>query len=58
MFGGAIGDRIDIVFSMSGLPAFTPEYENAIEESVSRVTLCDEDALKLKYGSKAEVSDG
>jgi predicted nucleotidyltransferase len=39
MFGGAIGDRIDIVFAMSGLPAFAPEYENAVEEFVSGVKL-------------------
>lgn len=37
MFGGAIGGRIDIVFAMSGLPAFAPEYENAVDEVVSGV---------------------
>jgi len=39
MFGGAIGDRIDIVFAMSGITAFAPEYECSLEEAVSGVKL-------------------
>jgi hypothetical protein len=39
MFGGAIGDRLDIVLTMSGLPDFDAEYSDALEEIVSGVRL-------------------
>jgi hypothetical protein len=39
MFGGAIGDRLDIVLTMSGLPDFDAEYRNALDEVVAGVRL-------------------
>lgn len=39
MFGGAIGDRLDVVLTMSGLPDFQAEFARAIDEPVSGVTL-------------------
>lgn len=39
LLGGEIGDRLDVVLTMSGLANFDAEYQGAIEESVSGVNL-------------------
>lgn len=39
MLGGALGDRFDVVLTMSGLPDFDAEYARAIPQDLDGVTV-------------------
>jgi predicted nucleotidyltransferase len=39
MLGGAIGERVDVVTLVSGLPDFAMEYANAIEDEIDGVAV-------------------